>query len=321
MLSAGCLPPRSRPNVNQLTAEPPQPPFEVPEPDQVAEVRLGDGSVVLLRRYGNRDGLRLLLSHGSGFAADMYYPMWGRFLDAFEVIVFDLRDHGWNRVGSIAEHNIPRLIDDFEVIPGQVERRFGAKPTVGVYHSASALAACLSASRGAEYAGLFLLDPPICRPGVTFEVFHDATERIARRTRRRAVRFESLKQCAELFRWSPAYKRTVDGACQLAARATLRRDPEGRGFVLRCPRDYEALVVHYLSVFTVLVNLEEMRCPVKVLGADPTLPYAFLPSFRWDDMMACSYDFIPDATHMLFLEKPEECATRLVEFLDDSGLV
>ena len=304
-----------------LTTPPPQAPFEVPKPDQVEGVRLADGNVVLVRRHGNHEGLRLLISHGNGFAVDMYYPVWSRFLDAFEVVLFDLRNHGWNPVGDISGHNVPQLAEDFEVIPREVERRFGAKPTIGLYHSASALAACLSQSRGEEYEGLFLLDPPICRPGVTFEQFHTATELIARRTRRREVRFESLQQCAELFRWSPGYGRTVKGACQLAARTTLHWDSETRGFVLRCPRTYEALIMEYLAVFTVQVNFEEMRCPVKVLGADPTLPYAFLPSFRLDEIMACSYDFVPDATHMLFLEQPEVCATRFVEFLQESGIV
>lgn len=296
-------------------------PFEVPKPDQVEEVRLSDGNSVLLRRHGNQEGPRLLLSHGNGFAVDMYYPMWGRFLDTFEVIVFDLRNHGWNPIGDIAGHNVPRIVEDFEVIPREVERRFGTKPMIGLYHSVSALAACLSSPRGEEYAGLFLLDPPICRPGVTYEELHDATELIARRTRRREIMFESLKQCAELFRWSPAYKRTVDGACQLAARATLCWDSEALGFVLRCPREYEALIMEYLSVFTVLVNLDEMRCPVRILGADPTLPFAFLPSYRLDELMTCSYDFVPNATHMLFLERPDICATRFVEFIEDSSLV
>lgn len=307
--------------MKQLTKESLPTPFEVPEPDRVEEVRLPDGNVVLLRRHGNREGLRLLVSHGNGFAVDMYYPLWGRFLDTFEVIVFDVRNHGWNPAGDVAGHNIPQLIKDFEIIPREVELRFGTKPTFGVYHSLSALAACLSPTRGEEYAGLFLLDPPICRPGITYEQFEVAVNVMVRRTRRRQVRFDSLQQCTELFRSSPAYRRTVDGACHLIARSTLRWDSEARGFVLRCPRGHEALILTYFSVYAVLVNFEDMRCPVKALGADPTLHHAFLPSLRLDEMMACSYDFIPDTTHMLFLEKPDLCAASLEEFFEDSGLV
>lgn len=307
--------------MNSLLTEAPPRPFVVPKPDHVEELRLPDGSVVVLRRHGNNEGPRLLLSHGNGLASDMYYPMWSQFLGTFEVILFDLRNHGWNPVGDIKGHNVPQFAEDFEVIPREVQRRFGAKPMVGLYHSASALAACLSSTRGEEYAGLFLLDPPICRPGVTLEKFHAATELLASRARRRENQFESIAQCGELLRWSPFYKRTVDGACQLAARATLRWDPQSQRFVLRCPRKYEALIASYLSAFTVLVSFEEMRCSVKVLGADPTIPYGFLPSFRMDEIMACSYDFVPEASHLLFIEEPKTCATRCVEFLADSDFV
>ena len=307
--------------MNLLTAGVPRAPFEVPEPNHVEEVRLPGGNIVLLRRHGNQDGPRLLLSHGNGFAVDMYYPFWSHFLHAFDVIVFDIRNHGWNPVGDIMQHNVPRLAEDFEAIPREVKRRFGDKPMVGLYHSVSALAACLSASRGEEYAGLFLLDPPICKPGLTWEAFHAAIDLMSRRTRRRQPSFESLEQCAELYRFSLPYMRTVKGACLLAARATLRWDPETRRFVLRCPRSYEALMMTYLSAFSVLVSFEEIRCPVKVLGADPTLPMAFLPSFSLDDMITVSYDFVPKAGHLLFLEQPELCASRFVEFCEDCCLV
>ncbi len=302
--------------MNLLTKEPPSAPFEVPKPHRVERVLLSDGNVILLRGHGNPKGPRLLMSHGNGFAIDMYYPLWGNFVDAFEVIVFDLRNHGWNPLGDIADHNFPQIVKDLDLVNLEVQRRFGEKPTIGLYHSVSALAACLSESRGEEYAGLFLLDPPVCKPGITFEKFHDTIDQVARQTRRREVCFESLKQCAELFRWSPFYQGAVKGACQLAAQATLRWDSEARGFVLRCPRSYEALIVNYASVFTVLVDFENMSCPVKVLGADPTLPYAFLPSTRLDQMMVCSYDFVPNATHMLFLEQPEVCAARFMEFIE-----
>ena len=294
--------------------------FEVPAPHQVDELRLSDGGVVLLRRHGNPAGPRLLVSHGNGFAADMYFPLWGRFLGDFEVVVFDLRNHGWNPVGDIANHNVPQLKDDLDVICGEVQRRFGQKPTVGIYHSLSALAVCLSESRGEGYSGLFVLDPPVCKPGKTYEEFDAATERGAGLTRRRQVRFESIEQCAELLSFAPSYRRAVAGACELAANATLRPDSENHSFVLRCPREYEARIIEYLTAFAVLVEFTTMCCPVKVLGSDPTIPYSFLPSFDLGGLMVCDYDFAPEATHMLFIEKPEFCADRILEFLPACGV-
>ena len=292
--------------------------FEVPAPLRTVELRLRDGATVVLRSHGNPAGPRLLMSHGNGFAMDMYYPLWGRFLHDLDVVVFDLRNHGWNPVGDIDRHNIPQFARDIEAVRGEVERRFGRKPTVGVYHSVSALSACLSESQGEGYDGLFLLDPPVCKPGRTYEELDAAAERGARITLRREVGFESLAQFVELLEFSIQFRKVVDGVPELVASATLR--PDGDRFVLRCPREYEARVVEYLTVFAVAVDFTQMRCPVQVLGADPTVPYSYLPSFQLDAIMACNYDFLPDATHMLFVERPGYCADRIREFVAECGI-
>ena len=292
--------------------------FELPAPLQTVELRLRDGARVVLRRHGNPAGPRLLMSHGNGFAVDMYYPLWGRFLRDFDVVVFDLRNHGWNPVGDIDRHDVPQFARDIEVVRREVGRRFGGKPTVGVYHSVSALSVCLSESRGEGYDGLFLLDPPVCKPGRTYEELDAAAERGARTTRRREVGFESLAQFVELLEFSIQFRKVVDGVPELVASATLR--PDGDRFVLRCPREYEARVVEYLTVFAVAVDFTQMRCPVQVLGADPTAPYSYLPSFQLDAIMACNYDFLPDATHMLFVERPGYCADRIREFVAECGI-
>ena len=260
------------------------------------------------------------MSHGNGFAIDMYYPLWSRFLEDCDVVVFDLRNHGWNRVGDIARHHVPQIVRDVESVAGEVRRRFGDKPTLGVYHSLSSLSACLSESRGEGYAGLFLLDPPVCKPGQSYTEFDAASERAARLTRRRQVRFESLDQCVELLDFVRTYRKTVPGTTELVARTTLRSDDAGSGVVLRCPRDYEARIIEYLTAFAVLVDFAGMRCPVRVLGADPTLPYSFLPSFDLGAMMACDYDFVPETSHMLFVEQPESCAEHIRRFAADCGL-
>ena len=282
-------------------------------------MRLPDGALVVLRRHGNPEGPRLLMSHGNGFATDMYYPLWKQLLSDFDVVLFDLRNHGWNPVGDIRSHNIPQFSSDVEVVHREVERQFGEKPTVGVYHSTSALAVCLSECRGDGYAGLFLLDPPVCKPGRTYEELDAAAERSARLTLRREVSFESLDQFAELLGFAVTFQHVVDGVRELVAKTTLRPEGDNR-YVLRCPREYEARVVEYLTVFAVLVDFTKMRCPVQVLGADPTIPYSYLPSFQLDAIMACNYDFVPEATHMLFVERPGYCADRVREFVAECGI-
>src|SRR5262249_39052817 len=49
--------------------------FEVPTPNMTFDVALDDGAQIRMRRHGNPDGVRLLMTHGNGFAADAYFPL------------------------------------------------------------------------------------------------------------------------------------------------------------------------------------------------------------------------------------------------------
>ena len=70
-----------------------------------------------------------------------------------------------------------------------------------------------------------------------------------------------------------------------------------------------------------LVDFETLQCPVKVVGADPTLPYSYLPTFDLSHVLTVDYDFLPETTHFLLLEQPQACAEVVRGFLSglDSG--
>lgn len=72
-------------------------------------------------------------------------------------------------------------------------------------------------------------------------------------------------------------------------------------------------------IFAVFVDFVAITCPVKVYGADPTLPYAFLPTLDLSDIREVDYDFLPDASHFLQLEHPDICAATLHDFLEEQG--
>ena len=299
--------------------------WEIPEPHSRCEVRLDDETVTTLRRHGNPAGPRLVLSHGNGLAVDAYYPFWSRLEGEFELIVWDLRNHGWNPTGDLRRHSIPTLIGDHGRILEAIDREFGARPKVGVFHSVSALIALLTHSLpdapppsapGQRFESLVLFDPPLYKPGFSDEVYDKHAETLAQRTRRRGNRFRSLEEFSELLEYSPTFRRLPAGIRDLVARATLRPSAGEAGYELRCPPEYEAQIIEYSRSYAGLVNFDSIPFPVKVIGADPTLNFAYLPSFDLSDMQAVDYDFLPEATHLLQLEKPEGCVAALREFLD-----
>ena len=298
--------------------------FEIPDPVSDCTVRLDDNTVTTVRRYGNPQGRRLILSHGNGLAIDLYYPFWSLLLDDFDVIVYDLRNHGRNTLTSIDRHNIPTFIHDLHRILDAVGSEYGTKPNIGVYHSLSALIALLSlssimaetsAAEGTGFANLVLFDPPLYRPTVSESKFDELAELLARRTRRRGNRFERLSDFVDLVSYAPSFARAVPGVHELMATTTLHKSADGTCHELRCPPEYEARIVEYVRSYAGLVDFQSLPCHIKVIGADPTLPFAYLPTFDLSQMETVEYDFLPEATHYLQLEKPAECAAALRQYL------
>ncbi|MCY3769238.1 MAG: alpha/beta hydrolase [Gammaproteobacteria bacterium] len=295
--------------------------WEIPEPVAIHEVRMDDGTVIVLRRHGNAAGPRLVLCHGNGLAIDLYYPFWSLLTEEFDLIIHDLRNHGWNAVGSPNVHNLPTFVQDHDRILEAIDRRFGEKPKIGVFHSISALTSLLSPTHGREFSARILFDPPVCKPDEYPEEFDVATRRCAEMTQRRTEWFESIAECADFLRYIPAFSRVVHGTLELYASSTLRECENGPGYELRCPRDYEAQVIHHARAFAVMVDFERFCCPTKVIGADPILPYSFLPTFDLGDILHVDYDFLPEATHLLQLEQPEECVRVMRDFLESHHLL
>ena len=298
--------------------------WEVSEPLSVCDVRHDDGSVTIVRRHGNPHGPRLLLGHGNGLAADLYYPFWSLLTDRFDLLLYDLRNHGWNPVGEQREHNVPNLVRDQEQVVDLVARRYGDRPTIGVFHSLSALTTLLSGvlatGRTGRLSAWVLFDPPLYRPGPDDPDYDALAEKSAGMTEKRTHRFRKRSDFSDLMSYLPLLLRAVPGASELMAR-TILRESSDEGYELRCPREYEAQIIAYVRTYAFLVDFGNLPCPTKVIGSDPTLPYAYLPTFNLAHIETLDYDFIPETTHFLQLEKPEECVAAMCEFLEDRGLV
>lgn len=295
-------------------------PFQI-VPEATADISLQGGATVRLRRHGNPAGFRIILSHGNGLAADLYYPLWSRFLDDFDVVVFDYRNHGWNPCGDQKYHNPRVFAEDLETVLFEVGRVFGTRPCAGIFHSLSALVSLLLPSRGAEFEALILFDPPLCKPGMSQLEFERHMEQALQMIRRRTVHFRTEAEFTELAEYSPLL-RGLDGcAKRLLAQTTLRPSPDGSGYELRCPPAYEAQAGEFITAYAVLADLDTMRCPVKVIGADPTVPFTYLPTFDPKIVAKVDYDFIPGIGHFVPLEAPERSHELCLKFLQERGIL
>ena len=138
--------------------------------------------------------------------------------------------------------------------------------------------------------------------------------------RRRQERFETPEEFGKHLSRTGMFDRARPGVVDLFTRTTLRPVADGTGWELRCPREHEAQICDYFFCWAMSVDLKAVTCPVKAIGADPTIPYTFMPSMDMRELLLTDYDFIPGTTHLVQLEEPEICAALALDFLEECGL-
>ena len=302
---------------------------EVPPADDSLDVTMGDGAVVRVRRFARPDAVRLFVSNGNGFAIDGYYPFWGPLRERFEVVAFDVRNHGRNPPASSGAdgHTYAQMALDLEVLVRSVRTAFGPRDSVGAFHSMSARTAMKHAIEiGFPWRALVLFDPPnVPPPGHRcFEAMDVFERRLADWATRRPARFADPGELARQYAETRAHSTWVPGAHELMARAVLRpADDAGGGWVLACPPALEASI--YLQALT--LNLwprpEAHGGPVKLVAADPGARGAPAPAFANQALaedFGYVYEAVPGTGHLLQIQKPEECRRAMLRFLDDVGV-
>lgn len=300
--------------------------FELPAPNATFDVNLDDGAKICVRRYGNPNGARIVLSHGNGFAADAYFPYWRLFLDRFDVVIFDFRNHGQNSPVEPANHTYDQLSQDLERVVQAIRSELGAKKTVGIFHSMSGRTAMKHAIEiGWRWDALVLFDPPdVPPPGHpnygAMEAFEKRLTEFARNRRRQ---FASIEELTDEYLQSRATRNWVPGAHALMARAVLRKNPNDGGFVLVCAPENEAGIYAQAMSLNLWPMATEFGGPVKLIGADPTAkgaPATAAANQALGTDGGYDYTYVEGTGHLLQIEKPEECFHITMEFLSKHGL-
>lgn len=301
------------------------PRLTVPTPLAVADLAMADGAVIRVRRHGNPDGPRIALSHGNGLAIDAYLPFWSLLSERYDIVLFDQRNHGENPLHGASGHTWDRITRDNAEIFDGIARSFGAKRVIGAFHSLSAVAAAMATLRfGPRWTPLILFDPPIFpRRGHPLESMeHGHMGDMATLARRRPERYPDPTAFAAQLASRAGFRRWVPGAHDLFARATLRPDPVGNGWVLRCPRELEARIFEQNIDPGVWPRLGTCPVPLFLIGADTGLEGQQAPAFLTEGLardQGIPYAMIPETTHFLQIERPREALKAMENFLADQG--
>ncbi len=297
--------------------------FNIPTPAQTLDISMDDGAIIRLRRHSAGER-RLLLSHGNGFAIDAYYPLWRLFLDDFEVVVFDVRNHGQNLRHDLASHHINRFVLDFETIHARIPEAFGAKPTVAVFHSISATTGLLqNLEYGQRWDALLAVDPSLMpEPGhALYQLAHAFELKLRDWAVGRPQQFSSPNELTQTLMNIKRLNRWQDGSHKLMAWATLTQ--KLAGWELACPGTYESQVYDGNAKLNIWAQLTGLTGPVRFLGADPKIEGAWPPAFVNQAIhteLGLPYSCITETTHMMQIERPQAVAEELICFMHDAGI-
>ncbi|MFZ3310598.1 MAG: alpha/beta hydrolase [Xanthobacteraceae bacterium] len=290
------------------------------------DVALDDGANIRVRRHGNAGGVRLLLTHGNGFAADAYYPYWRHLQQNFDLVLFDFRNHGQNVPVQPPHHTYAQLVRDLERVVQEVARRLGARPTAGLFHSMSGRTAMKHAIEvGWRWDALVLFDPPNVPPPdhAAYPAMAEFEKRLTAWAQQRRRRFATIEELAEEYRQSRAAARWVDGAHELMARSVLRQSPDGDGYELVCEPENEATIYAQAMTMDLWPRARDFGGPLKLVGCDPDMkgaPATGVANAALGRGGGYDYSCVAGAGHLLQIEKPQECVRLTLEFLARHGL-
>lgn len=287
---------------------------------------MDDGAVVRVRRHGNLAGPRLIMSHGNGFAIEAYAPFWSVLARRWEVVLFDVRNHGMNPLHGATGHTYPQFAADLERIAMAVADVYRPKPTIGLFHSLSAIAAILHAlTYGWRWDALILFDPPLVPlPGHPMHQSAWAFEELLMGwAARRRDRFAAPSELAAQFARTGGMRLWRPGTHFLMAQSTLRRDPATGEWMLACPRELESSIYGANARLGLWPRPSDFGGPVTLISGDPDLADA-MPPAKSGRLLREEFDWpcvaIPNTSHMLQVEQPEACAAAVEGFLAAHGI-
>ena len=273
------------------------------------DFRSFDGAYLHVTRIPHEGRPRLILSHGNGFAIDGYRAFWSLLADDFELVLFDLRNHGQSGSTSLAAHSIAAMAQDHVDVAAACRDSFGPRETIGVFHSVSAIAASLAGSQQNIWDAVVLVDPPLVSLDPAAGLVRSADSRLAQYARERQTQFESAETYASMIasgfgrHWAP-------GSALDMARAVTRPTSSG-GVELVCPAEYEAQIYEENGRTDSFAAVGAMRDRTAILGADPDAPRALHPALisrAAAQRYNLAYASAPGASHMLQIEKPQAVA-------------
>ena len=293
--------------------------ISIPKPDEVFLVNLNDSAEIKVRRYANDGKPCLILSHGNGFAIDAYAPFWDPLRKNYELCVYDQRHHGWNDPAPTQKTGFELFADDLDKIITRLREIYKSVPLFGIFHSLSAVAALLHATTyNKQLDALIVFDPPLQPPKghALYQLAHNFEMKLSAWSSKRQNEFLSPDELAGQFLESRSLSGWISGAHYLMAKSILRQEDDR--WHLICSPKIESQI--YLDNANLIIwdFYSKVNIPIAIINADPKHPAGQAPAQVCTSLtneIPIPSRLINNTTHLLQIEKPQECRRALHELL------
>ena len=288
-----------------------------PEPTEQF-LELPDGRIHYLDWGG--DGVQAHFLHGNGFCAGTYTPFIRYLVDDLHILASDVRGHGGSdqpMVERIRHWDI--FAEDLKML---IEQKMSA-PVIGMGHSLGAVTTYIAAAKYPHlFSGIVLIDPVILPRRLLWLLaavkFLGLRGKIplAKMARRRRRIFKSKQEALRLFAAGRGiFKNWSKEFVQAYLECGLLEKDE-RTAVLKCDPELEAQIFESIPL-NVWRYAKHIRCPVLAIRGALSETFFADAAERLKGIIA-DYELqtIPDSGHFPPMEKPQESARLILDFID-----
>jgi pimeloyl-ACP methyl ester carboxylesterase len=263
------------------------------------------------------DSPLLHLAHANGFPPAAYAPLAGTLAPHYHVLSMLARPL-WPDTPPDGLNSWDSLTDDFLKF---LDER-GTSRLVGVGHSLGAITTLLAALRRPDvFRAVVLLDPVLFPPlmSAAWGAFkrvglgHRVHPLVGSTQRRRRV-FESVDLMFERYRRAPVFRRMDDPALRAYVESLARSRPDGQVELNYSP-EWE-VKIYVTAPHDLWSHLKNLRPPLLVVWGEQSDTF-FPAAARALQKIhpAATYQGIPNAGHLVPLEKPQAVGEAIRVFL------
>lgn len=286
-------------------------------------ITLPDGKLHYLDWGGDRSPMHFL--HANGFCAGTYSPFLKYLFADYHILASDVRGHGY----STFPQN--KRIRDWEVFAGDLKLIVDGvmlPPVIGMGHSLGAVTTYIAAAKHPHlFSCIILLDPVIHPRRILWQIslmrilgLH-ANQPLAKGARRRRRAFKDKQSALKRFTtghgifktWS---KEFVEAYLECGL---LVKDSETA--ILRCDPELEARIFESVPV-NIWKYARKISCPVLVIRGEESDTFVPEAAERLKAVVSrLEVVTVSKAGHFVPMERPEECAAAISDFINKNHVL